>query len=87
MRSSFPASNNSAINVGQHKYDHASQNSRDEEFIEQVDVVYERPFSRAGFVVAHPRIGKGFCCGIGMALLTFDQKIAFEGNACIGICH
>ena len=86
MFDSFHAIHDASVNIGQHEEDHSAEHGRDEEFIEQVDVIHDRVVLRAGFVVAHPRGGE-VGSGIGVAALAFDKQVLLHANAGFGIVY
>jgi hypothetical protein len=46
--------NKSTIDIGKDIKDHAAQYCRDEEFIEEVDIIDNRENLRAGFIMTQP---------------------------------
>ena len=73
----FDAVDDASVNIGEDEEDHAAKYGRDEEFIEEVDVIDNGIMFGAGFVVTHPRGGEIGCC-IWMAALAFDNRFSFK---------
>src|SRR5215213_6514666 len=77
--------NKPAINIGEHKQDHASQNQWNKDSIEQVDEEYKWEYSRAWLVVAEPGVCETGRRGIRVTLLTLNQQVFLERDACVRI--
>ena len=86
MFNSFNAVDNTSEDIGQDEEDHATQHRGNEEFIEQIDGIYDGVMFGAGLVVTHPRTGK-VDCRIGMATLAFDEQVFAQRNPGFRIIH